>query len=280
MGRMLQVICGVVLAVALLGAAQSPSNTPRSNSSSYNGEANAAENVQVAANLGRIASALEAQNTDTDADRKQRDLNAQEGMAKWAKWMFWAAAAQAILAGIGIVLIWITFQETRRAADSAEALVKADRAWMTFHERVQIRSTGVLIDNVDHGPAIMLSLKWINCGRSPAREVALTIRHAFIEPDADVPVFAAPRPEAKHGLIGPGHPPQTANIDILEHSNEWRRFRQQELRLIVYSKIWYADIYSPAEHWTEVCAELRYLADRDGMPFLSLQLTGSQNGGI
>ena len=57
-----------------------------------------------------IARALEAANNKpTPADeeqRAQRDLSAQENMATWAMWMFWAAFSQVILTTAGVFLIW------------------------------------------------------------------------------------------------------------------------------------------------------------------------------
>lgn len=128
MGRTLQITCGIVLAVGLLGATQASDNGQENQTSADSRETSATENVQVAADLGRIASALEAQNANDDPEREQRDLNAQEGMAQWAKWMFWAATAQVLLSAVGIGLIYVTFQQTRRAADAADLMVKESAA--------------------------------------------------------------------------------------------------------------------------------------------------------
>ena len=56
-------------------------------------------------------------------DEEIRDLKAQEGMALWAKAMFWATVAAVILTFAGIVLIWRTLIHTRHAAEAARDMV-------------------------------------------------------------------------------------------------------------------------------------------------------------
>ena len=60
-------------------------------------------------------------------DNEIRDLDAQEGMAFWAKTMFWATVAAVILTFAGIALIWRTLYHTRRAADSAKDMAEESR---------------------------------------------------------------------------------------------------------------------------------------------------------
>lgn len=56
-------------------------------------------------------------------DEEIRDLEAQEGMALWAKAMFWATIAAVVLTFAGIVLIWRTLHHTRRAANHTEGML-------------------------------------------------------------------------------------------------------------------------------------------------------------
>lgn len=49
-------------------------------------------------------------------------------MAIWAQAMFWAALSQALLSLVGIILIYITFRETRRAADAGDAMATEAKA--------------------------------------------------------------------------------------------------------------------------------------------------------
>ncbi|MER8580058.1 hypothetical protein NKG95_15170 [Mesorhizobium sp. M1423] len=77
--------------------------------------------------LQSIASAIEAGNnkaqTAGERDSAERDLAAQEGMAKWAKYMLVIGGAEICVTLIGLLLIWGTLVHTRRAADYARDMV-------------------------------------------------------------------------------------------------------------------------------------------------------------
>lgn len=135
-----RIIIGAAVATLIIAASHAQPTRDRDggNTSAARSDHGAAENASVAASARRIAGALEAQQRETDSgkrdedERERRDLKAQEDMADWAQAMFWAAFAQAILSAVGIVLIFVTFKEARRAADSgdrmAEEAVKATSA--------------------------------------------------------------------------------------------------------------------------------------------------------
>lgn len=74
---------------------------------------------------------------------KIRDLKAQENMAYWAGWMFWAALATFAITSIGTFLIWRQVKLTRQAvedtSEATEAMREANaiareshRAWLEF----------------------------------------------------------------------------------------------------------------------------------------------------
>lgn len=64
-----------------------------------------------------------------DQDRREeRDLNAQEGMAKWAELMFYATAATVLLTLAALFAIVRTLHHTKRAADFAEGMLIEARA--------------------------------------------------------------------------------------------------------------------------------------------------------
>lgn len=63
--------------------------------------------------------ALDVVQRHYETSQDARDLNAQEWMAVWAKWMFIAAAAGTIVAGYGLVLLRRTWVEAKRTADIA-----------------------------------------------------------------------------------------------------------------------------------------------------------------
>ncbi len=61
---------------------------------------------------------------DRQRDNESRDLKAQEGMATWAKWMFWATLGTAIVTFVGIVLIGFTLHFTRKASFHTEKMLE------------------------------------------------------------------------------------------------------------------------------------------------------------
>lgn len=199
MGRILLWICAVVVAAGLGAATQGPGDGPSRQSAPDKGNASASQNVQIAADLGRIASALEAQNADDAAEREQRDLNAQEEMAIWAKRMFWAAVATVVVSGIGVVLIFITFQQTRRAADSADRMAeeaaKATQAALrsaTVAEKalVGVERPFLVIEPGRAAPGAQY-YSFVNHGRTPCVILMSDVRFLSITPvDAPEPLTA------------------------------------------------------------------------------------------
>ncbi|WP_415013724.1 hypothetical protein [Brevundimonas sp.] len=131
--------------------------------------------MQIATDLGRLASALEAQNTDADAEREQRDLDAQEDMAIWAQAMFWTALAQALLSAAGIVLIYITFRETRRAANSAEEIVDVTRRSAERQMRAYLSIRRVQIEDFKVGEYPKVTIDLRNTGQTPAKRISARI---------------------------------------------------------------------------------------------------------
>jgi hypothetical protein len=66
--------------------------------------------------LQRIATALEAVNAPKDAFEKdaraERDVRAQEKIARLAPKMFWLGVAEIFLTGVGVGLLYLTWRET------------------------------------------------------------------------------------------------------------------------------------------------------------------------
>ncbi len=75
-------------------------------------------------------------------DNEIRDLEAQEGMALWAKRMFWATLAAVVVTFMGIVLIGFTLFHTKRAADFAGHMVDEAKA-TTQAAKESIKSTRI-----------------------------------------------------------------------------------------------------------------------------------------
>lgn len=146
--------------------------------------------------LQRIAGALEAANSKTESaderEHAQRDLDAQEGMAKWAKYMLWAGGADVVLTVVGIVLIWRTLVHTRKAAESAKdmvdeavkttaAAIDAANAATTANEiaremgqrqmRAYVSLEKMTITVFEVGKPVQIDVELKNSGQTPAKQL-------------------------------------------------------------------------------------------------------------
>ncbi|WP_439476392.1 hypothetical protein [Brevundimonas sp.] len=135
---------------------------------------------------------LEAPDADAKTAREQRDLEAQEAMALWSARMFWATAASVLLSGVGVVLIFLTFRESRRGAEAADlmageaakstlAAIKAadiaEAAQKSNEKQMRAYVVVCQTDNVDlvagQRPAVQYTM--INRGVTPALDVRVFV---------------------------------------------------------------------------------------------------------
>jgi hypothetical protein len=191
-GRIVLVAVGIALAYPVYQAG-SAERGPTDSQSSVQPERNPTSPSPAENDLRRIASALEAANSNPDAkrenERADRDLEAQEGMERWAFWMLLAAVTGTVLTVIGVIFIWRTLVHTRRAAVysgiAARQAKLANRAAIAAVEvtqdaaSAQLRPYVYFVDDPDYksgaltrDEAIKIWLK--NCGATPARDVAVS----------------------------------------------------------------------------------------------------------
>ncbi len=144
--------------------------------------------------LKGITRAIESSQHDPyaeqDRERADRDLDAQDRMAFWARLLFYATVASLFLTAAGLFLIYRTLVHTRRAADFASDMVQEAklttkaaqdsiaetkrvgeaqvRAYLTAHDVV------VNIDHQDHKVSVAYTVT--NNGNSPALNVLVGSR--------------------------------------------------------------------------------------------------------
>lgn len=126
--------------------------------------------------------AAKARNEQRDNERNERDLVAQRQSALWAYIMGAAAVIGMGLSVIGVVLVWTTFAETKRANSIALA---QNRAWLNFemveckisHKRGKLTKnpkTGKMTKTNEIGvgdPAIIITVAVKNTGNAPAYDI-------------------------------------------------------------------------------------------------------------
>lgn len=74
-----------------------------------------------------LIAAIHEQQDPGQPQREIADLQAQQNMSRWAKPMFWAAAASVVVTFGGLLLIWRTLHHTRRAADYTKGMLEQAR---------------------------------------------------------------------------------------------------------------------------------------------------------
>lgn len=143
---------------------------------------------------------------DAQSNRESRDLEAQEGMAHWAEWMFYATGATVALTFAALLAIIRTLHHTRRAADyTKDMLVEANRSAVAAEGAVaatrdigekqvraylHVKNVSFCIGKNDGEVGATISVA--NAGQSPAIGVKATI---VFENDGKEPViFNMPMP--------------------------------------------------------------------------------------
>lgn len=107
-------------------------------------------------------------------ENSRRDLDAQESMAHWAEWMFYAAFATTVLTTFALWAIVRTLHHTKRAADSAQQAVKVtrevgrDQSRAYVHvERAEFSQSDDEAAEVDFACTVKLTV--LNAGQTPAK---------------------------------------------------------------------------------------------------------------
>ena len=203
--------------------------------------------------LNRIAGALEASNAHPEAtaeqQRAQDDLKAQQDMAKWAKFMFWAATAETLVTLVGVILVWLTLNatwaakgEAKRAADAAEKTVDT----MQTFGRQELRAY-LSVNPVNHGnfgasnfnPIIALK----NTGQTPATDVTAWICGAVLPHphSGDLPANQQePKPKF---VLGPGTE-HTLTCEVEMTNYEKVAFLQSSNRIQIWGEANYTDAFN------------------------------------
>ncbi len=184
----------------------------------------------IKAEISRLEGVLKQNDSADESGRAERDLKAQESMARWAFWMFVTTAVTVVLTAITVVLtaiaLWAilrTLHHTKRAADEAEQMSKqairtnniaednAKAAWEAVdvsHASLkhQIRSYVCLASTrvcTDSGAPILMEIRVQNYGASPAKsnsEATVEISSVDTPPHP----IASRKVFRKYSLIAPG----------------------------------------------------------------------------
>lgn len=235
--------------------------------------------------------------SDQPSETEKRDLDAQEGMALWAEWMFYASALSVVATFAGLFMIARTLHHTRRAADYARDMVQeaksttaaamqqigSERAWITadgyqFGNIEDGRIGGVMV-----GKIYTVAPTWRNTGRSPALKVFVFADAIFLNADqTEIPTFTPNDPPRDEAVLGPGVSVEATARPI--SGAELSAFQSGRVRWYVYSRATYVTVFDHATvRHSEVCYQViwnGYLTKPDGTrgdPNFRVTAVGPQN---
>lgn len=202
-------------------------------------------------------------------DHEIRDLEAQEGMALWAKAMFWATVAAVIVTLAGVLLIGWTLYHTRLAAIHANQMAVAAeegneiaRAGILSIQRPFISFKSIEKNKPEYSDHLHFRAIMVNTGHSVARRVVRNIEIMSKTGDLDelfnFPTIYSSKKSTFHiTYLEPGGILQFPNIAI---DPQIAPDPQEDRRLFVYGWVEYDDaVAGSARRRTEFCVELRAL---------------------
>lgn len=154
----------------------------------------------------RLECAKEIIAANRESERGERDLQAQEAMARWTFVMGGVAAFGVLISLIGVGLVYVTFRETRRAADAG--LEANSIARETGQAQVRCYLSVMECILVYKGSEWHLGCKVKNTGQSPALKVTWEPDLAMVVKNCEDFQSANPEPQqAKvHTDISAGEP--------------------------------------------------------------------------
>ncbi|MFM9849213.1 MAG: hypothetical protein ACKVP3_18880 [Hyphomicrobiaceae bacterium] len=200
--------------------------------------------------------------------REIADLEAQQDMARWAKFMLWTSAAGLVLTLAGLLMLYGTLRYTRDAAKAAEASVlqarraaeaaEATNRLVASNAALELRAyLSVLpagINELIGTQEAMGHVQVKNVGRLPAREVWLHVRMRIEDRDDLKP---APSRGPANGFEMPGDPYGTPGFNVdraIQPGTQMRQgaaqsdlvpvrtlLGQKDRHVYVWGIVWYSD---------------------------------------
>ncbi len=148
----------------------------------------------------RVECAKEIIAANRESERGERDLEAQQSMARWTLIMGVVAGAGLLISLIGVVLVYITFRETRRAADAGfranEIAQESSQRQLRPYVHIEgmkperpksgMKDISITIKNFGHTPAenIRTAFSWCYC---PASQDRWSLPGARVTLDRGIP---------------------------------------------------------------------------------------------
>lgn len=207
----------------------------RDHQSAYATHQAAEENYKECDSKRTIKEALQcytkAYNTDREEERAEKNLDAQEEMAKWAEGMLWAAIIIGSLTfGItvlGVIFVAKTFVATQRIAMDTREIGEAQVMAHLMPKYLRAHLTTFNVDDVDkYEISIKLNVK--NVGNTPAYRVyaKAVVNKIKVDPEwiAAEPRDVAPNEDCEIKLYCDIDRPPVPNMDDADILSVYLRF--------------------------------------------------------
>lgn len=155
--------------------------------------------------MDRLIDALRLVAAKLPATKDLLDLQAQQDMAFWAKWMFWVSAASVVLSAFALLAVLWSLRQTSRAISDARTLGEDQT-------RAYVHVSSARHSWTDVGYGLVLSVE--NVGDTPARvfEIGGRLQKAKIGAVSEVIVHQT-YPMKRWGTIGTKVPATTVRLD-------------------------------------------------------------------
>ena len=176
--------------------------------------------------------------------RNERDLVAQRKSANWAYIMGAAAVIGAGLSIVGVVLVWTTFAETRRANEIASDTAK--RQLRAYCSMLELEGLGV---GLGSEPQFVVTV--VNTGQTPARKLRIDTV-CWLSPAGQI-AYSADTSKYAEVTIGSGK--TISSRAVLGHpltQEQWDNLALGTLALCVGVYGEYVDIFDDAQKFSTV----------------------------
>ena len=187
-----------------------------------------------------MADVIEASREDV---RAERDLDAQEMMARFTRLMGWTGLLALIVGGASAGLIYATLTETRRMANDTreigEAQVRAYLGIVVEHEPMGL--------NADLDAAVLFRVKISNVGQSPARRLRWNANVKYIRRHlpSNCPTMVSLAAERYTGVTLPvgDYATDTVPSNLALGEIFWNRAERPEDALYVFGVVTFSDVF-------------------------------------
>lgn len=213
-------------------------------------------------------------------ERELRDLAAQESMATSTEQLIilsdqtveiaremrvltlWQIGVGGVGAGLLIITLALTIRATNAAVEAnkiAKEAVSLERAWVSVNKIIDVGVHNSQVDGAFTKNGIGFMLEWSNSGRTPAVQLKVGSRVRYIEKhqkfsDISIDELFQFREIA---MMASGQPWQSTPISLNDQESE--KLRRREIRLFVFARAEYFDVFSARRpkyiRKTDVCME-------------------------